>query len=100
MIRNDQVDIKKDLPQAMNQMVIMRYDANNPLMKNAKEKMDILRYGIEEGKIEGLHSLVVAILSLEAGYNEAPISIQNMWSEIIIEELQKKDIPIEVIRGW
>lgn len=50
-------------------------------------------------KLNGLHGLVVAILTVEAGFTENKDSVQKMFIEIIIEELVKAGISNATIFG-
>jgi len=53
---------------------------------------------VEEGKIRGLKDLVIEVLSIEAGYRKNTLENQLMFSEIIEEELLKKNIPLSAIK--
>ncbi len=50
--------------------------------------------------IRGLRGLVVAILSVEASFNENTTSYQHMLLDVIEEELEKKGIAREVVLGY
>jgi hypothetical protein len=49
--------------------------------------------------LAGLFGLVVAILSVEAGYMENTPENRKMFQEIVVEELDGQGIPSEVIFG-
>jgi hypothetical protein len=50
-------------------------------------------------QIRGLRGLVVAILTIEAGFTENTPGNQQMFMEIIDEELLKKGVPINIVSG-
>tara|TARA_B110000977_G_scaffold169576_1_gene219622 strand:- start:312 stop:653 length:342 start_codon:yes stop_codon:yes gene_type:complete len=52
---------------------------------------------IEHGMIKGLKDLTIKTLSIEAGYDDNDSETQQMFKEVIEEELLKKGIPKESI---
>ncbi len=46
-----------------------------------------------------LHSLVMGILMLEAGFADLPLKTQELFNEVIKEELHKLKLPNKVIYG-
>lgn len=79
-------------PELFRLMVMMRYKA----MPDPRAEQFLL--GIVN-QVNGLQGLVVAILMIEAGFTENDDSVQRMFMEIIVEELEKKGIPEIVIYG-
>ena len=68
-------------------MLRLKYPHSRDLMKM-----------VENGEIKGLKDLVIEVLSIEAGFKENTIETQKMFSEVIEEELLKKNIPINAIK--
>ncbi|MDA8644751.1 hypothetical protein N9L50_05620, partial [Flavobacteriaceae bacterium] len=52
---------------------------------------------IKHGLIKGLKDLIIETLSIEAGYDDNDAETQQMFNEVIEEELLKKGIPKESI---
>jgi hypothetical protein len=52
---------------------------------------------VENGTITGLKDLVIEVLTIEAAFKENTFENQIMFSEVIEEELLKKNIPLSVI---
>jgi hypothetical protein len=50
-------------------------------------------------QLEGLRGLVVAVLTVEAGYSKSSAATQKMFAEVIDEELERCGVPREVIFG-
>ena len=73
-------------------MVVNRYK----ILPNPEAELFLL--GFADGA-RGLRALVAGILSVEAGFDENEESVQDMFMEIIEEELEKQGLPIEVITG-
>ena len=73
-------------------MVVTRYET----MPNPEAEQFLL--GFADGA-RGLRLLVVGILTVEAGFDENEESVQDMFMDIIEEELEKQGLPIEVING-
>ena len=49
--------------------------------------------------VRGLQGLVVSILTVEAGFTDNEESVQRMLMEIITEEMEHRELPVEVIYG-
>lgn len=47
--------------------------------------------------LTGLQGLVVAVLTVEAGFTDNDLPVQRMFMDVIAEELAKKHIPSNVI---
>jgi len=69
---------------------IVRFRFNS---KNSQYLIDL----IDKGDIIGLKDLVIETLAIEASYFENDFSTQQMFEEIITEELSKKGIPKSAI---
>ncbi len=52
---------------------------------------------VDSGEINGLKQLTIEFLTIEAGFKENTIEMQIMFSEVIEEELIKKNIPLNII---
>ena len=52
---------------------------------------------VDTGEINGLKQLTIEFLTIEAGFKENTIEMQIMFSEVIEEELIKKNIPLNII---
>lgn len=66
------------------------------VMPNPQQESFLL--GIAD-QIRGLSGLVVAILTVEAGFTENTPENQQMFMEIIDEELLKNGVPIKIVSG-
>lgn len=73
-------------------MVVTRYEQ----MPDPRAEQFLLAIA---GSVRGLQGLVVSILTVEAGFTDNEESIQRMFMEIIAEELERRELPIEVIYG-
>ena len=87
-----------DLYHIMEKIIEQRYD-KNPLMKDKEEKKEYIINSIREGKISGLFDLVITILIKETSYGNLPTKTRAMYRAVILEELDKKNIPSNHIIG-
>ena len=73
-------------------MVVSRYEA----IPDAHAQTFML--GWADGAA-GLRNLVVGILTVEAGFDENPQSVQEMFMDVIIDVLERQSLPPESISG-
>lgn len=81
---------KPDTPDRLiyNDIIMMRFK-----YPNTRDLMQM----VENGTIKGLKDLVIEVLTIEAAFKENTFENQIMFSEVIEEELLKKNIPLSVI---
>ena len=81
-----------DAPDLYRALIAHRY----AVIPNPKQELFLL--GIA-GQFRGLRGLVVAILTVEAGFTENTPENQQMFMEIIDEELLNNGVPRNVVSG-
>lgn len=81
---------KPDTPDRLiyNDIIMMRF--------KYPQTRDLMQM-VENGSIKGLKHLVIEVLAIEAGFKENTLQNQIMFIEVIVEELLKKNIPVDVI---
>ena len=73
-------------------MVVSRYEAlSDP------HALEFMLAWTEGGG--GLRSLVVGVLTVEAGFKENESPVQEMFMDVIIDELERQSLPPESISG-
>jgi hypothetical protein len=77
-------------PEICRILINLRY----AILRNDQKKQEIL--GLLGYRCQSLHSLVIAVLAVEAGYFDNDKHIQGLFDEVIEAQLLKRNIPREL----